>query len=251
MILVSDSATPLPIVNQSSLFEGSGRTSLFYPIFSLLSTPSLFLRPFHAFFGYASPFSFSFFLLFCNFLPLFSCTSLRLFKPIFCFLFLRALFISFLRLFCAFPAPFSACFRAFFSCFFPFPSALALRLSCASLLLFLLLRFFLYILCIFSYVILCLFESFLCAFFCIFLFFTYSYLSIFSTPLSTSLHLRSRVSLLFHPTFPFLFPLCAFLFHKMISHVSGHVNACPAQITIDHFISSRSGPVPNEMFTQP
>lgn len=251
MILVSDSATPLPIVNQSRLFEGSGRTSLFYPIFSLLSTPSLFLRPFHAFFGYASPFSFSFFLLFCNFLPLFSCASLRLFKPIFCFLFLRALFISFLRLFCAFPAPFSACFRAFFSCFFPFPSALALRLSCASLLLFLLLRFFLYILCIFSYVILCLFESFLCAFFCIFLFFTYSYLSIFSTPLSTSLHLRSRVSLLFHPTFPFLFPLCAFLFHKMISHVSGHVNACPAQITIDHFISSRSGPVPNEMFTQP
>lgn len=251
MILVSDSATPLPIVNQSRLFEGSGRTSLFYPIFSLLSTPSLFLRPFHAFFGYASPFSFSFFLLFCNFLPLFSCASLRLFKPIFCFLFLCALFISFLRLFCAFPAPFSACFRAFFSCFFPFPSALALRLSCASLLLFLLLRFFLYILCIFSYVILCLFESFLCAFFCIFLFFTYSYLSIFSTPLSTSLHLRSRVSLLFHPTFPFLFPLCAFLFHKMISHVSGHVNACPAQITIDHFISSRSGPVPNEMFTQP
>lgn len=147
-------------------------------------------------------------------------------------------------------------FRVFSSLFFVFfppssPSALALRLSCASLLLFLLLRFFLYILCIFSYVILCLFESFLCAFFCIFLFFTYSYLSIFSTPLSTSLHLRSRVSLLFHPTFPFLFPLCAFLFHKMISHVSGHVNACPAQITIDHFISSRSGPVPNEMFTQP
>lgn len=144
-------------------------------------------------------------------------------------------------------------FSSLFFVFFPpsSPSALALRLSCASLLLFLLLRFFLYILCIFSYVILCLFESFLCAFFCIFLFFTYSYLSIFSTPLSTSLYLRSRVSLLFHPTFPFLFPLCAFLFHKMISHVSGHVNACPAQITIDHFISSRSGPVPNEMFTQP
>lgn len=253
MILVSDSATPLPIVNQSRLFEGSGRTSLFYPIFSLLSTPSLFLRPFHAFFGYASPFSFSFFLLFCNFLPLFSCASLRLFKPIFCFLFLRALFISFLRLFCAFPAPFSACFRAFFSCFFPPPPPLHLLCAFLALLFFFFYYYvFFYIFCVFFRMLFyaCL-SLFFALFFSIFLLSAYSYLSIFSTPLSTSLHLRSRVSLLFHPTFPFLLPLCAFLFHKMISHVSGHVNACPAQITIDHFISSRSGPVPNEMFTQP
>lgn len=210
MILVSDSATPLPIVNQSRLFEGSGRTSLFYPIFSLLSTPSLFLRPFHAFFGYASPFSSFFFLFFCNFLPLFSCASLRLFKPIFCFLFLRALFISFLRLFCAFPAPFSACFRAFFSCFFPLPSPLHLLCAFLALLFFFFYYYvFFYIFCVFFRMLFYACLSLFFALFFVFFYFLRILIWVFSLHLFRLLYIYALVFLFsFIPPFRSCF-LCA------------------------------------------
>lgn len=157
---------------------------------------------------------------------------------------MRFIYIFFAPLLCFSRTVFRVFLSIFFRVFFP-PSLYLLCVFLAFLLLFLLLCFFLYILCISSYAILCLFDSFLYAFFVFFFFFYFLRILIwaFSTPLSTSLHLRSRISLLFcfHGTFS---SLRAPFFHKIIVCLCASTSSTDHyRATIDHFISFHSGPV--------
>lgn len=133
MILVSDSATPLPIVNQSRLFEGrriGARvfSTDFLPFFLFCPSCLLFLRLFHAFWLRLSPRLF-FFATFFHFFPAPVCAFLNVFSAFF--------YALYLYLFCAsfvlFPHRFPRVFEYFFFVFFPPPlPVLALRLSCVS-----------------------------------------------------------------------------------------------------------------------
>lgn len=157
---------------------------------------------------------------------------------------MRFIYIFFAPLLCFSRTVFRVFLSIFFSCFFPPLPVLALRLSCVSSSFFIAMFFSIY----FVYFFVCYFMLiwfFSIRFFCIFFFFYFLRILIwaFSTPLSTSLHLRSRISLLFcfHGTFS---SLRAPFFHKIIVCLCASTSSTDHyRATIDHFISFHSGPV--------